>query len=772
MTERAESIPTGAHWGVYDVLVEDGRVVGSRPWAEDPDPAPLHAALPGTVYHPTRIARPMVRAGYHNAGPESDTAGRGAEPFVPVSWDRALELVAGELGRVKRDHGSEAIFAGSYGWASSGKIHHPKTLIRRLLNLHGGATDSVGNYSCGAALVVAPYVIGTAAPVGMQATEWRNIAAHTRLIVSFGGMAPKNLQISFGGTGPHRARGWMARLGAAGIETVSISPLRDDTVAELGARWLPIRPNADTALMLGLAHTLMAEDLHDRAFLERYCAGFGRFAAYLDGTADGTVKDAGWAAARCDIAAEDIRALARRMAATRTMITLSYSLQRADRGEQPIWAGIALAAMLGQIGLPGGGFGIGYGAMGSIGSEKIAAGPRGLPVGKDPTGSFIPVARISEMLLNPGGEYDFDGERRSYPDIRMVWWAGGNPFHHHQDLNRLLRAWRKPETIVVQDPFWTPAARHADIVLPAATALERNDFGAGSRDSTIYAMQKAVEPVGEARSDYDIVAGLAGRMGLADAFTGGRDELGWIRESYDAFAGRMAKEGAELPAFEDFWREGRVRVPEPEDDFVLFADFRADPEANPLNTPSGKIELYSATVANYGYDDCPGHPVWIEPREWLGAPLAARFPLHLVSNQPATRLHSQLDPSPVSRAGKVAGREAATLHLDDARARGIADGDTVRLFNDRGQCLAGAHVRDSVRPGVVVLPTGAWYDPAEPGEIGALDRHGNPNVLTHDHGTSRLAQATAAHSALVEVERWEGPAEAVAVHAPPEAVEG
>ena len=97
MTERAESIPTGAHWGVYDVLVADGRVVGSRPWADDPDPAPLHAALPGTVYHPTRIARPMVRAGYHNAGPESDTAGRGAEPFVPVSWDRALELVAGEL---------------------------------------------------------------------------------------------------------------------------------------------------------------------------------------------------------------------------------------------------------------------------------------------------------------------------------------------------------------------------------------------------------------------------------------------------------------------------------------------------------------------------------------------------------------------------------------------------------------------------------------------------------------------------------------------------
>ena len=517
-------------------------------------------------------------------------------------------------------------------------------------------------------MVVAPHIVGTAAPVGMQATEWRNIAEHTRLIVSFGGMAPKNLQISFGGTGPHRARGWIERLGAAGIEAVSITPLRDDTVAALKARWLPVRPNADTALMLGLAHSLMAEDLHDCAFLDRYCTGFERFAAYLDGSADGVAKDADWAAARSDIAAEDIRALARRMAATRTMITLSYSLQRADRGEQPIWMGIALAAMLGQIGLPGGGFGIGYGAMGLIGSEKIAAGPRGLPTGKDPTGSFIPVARIADMLLNPGGAYDFNGQRRTYPDIRMVWWAGGNPFHHHQDLNRLLRAWRKPETVVVQDPFWTPAARHADIVLPAATALERNDLGAGTRDSTIYAMRRAVEPMGEARSDYGIVAALAERLGLGGAFTDGKDELDWIRESYEAFAARMAQEGAALPGFEDFWQDGRVRVAEPEDDFVLFADFRADPEANPLKTPSGRIEIFSETVAGFGYDDCPGHPVWIEPREWLGAPLAARFPLHLVSNQPATRLHSQLDPSPVSRAAKVAGREAVTIHPDDARA--------------------------------------------------------------------------------------------------------
>ena len=153
--DGTEAVPTGAHWGIYDVLVADGRVVGARPWDGDPDPAPLNAALPELVDHPTRIARPMVRAGYHNAGPGSDTAGRGAEPFVPVSWERALDLVAGELQRVKRAHGNEAIYAGSYGWASAGKnppSPHPgpppaqppwrRDRPCRQLQLRGGAGSS------------------------------------------------------------------------------------------------------------------------------------------------------------------------------------------------------------------------------------------------------------------------------------------------------------------------------------------------------------------------------------------------------------------------------------------------------------------------------------------------------------------------------------------------------------------------------------------------------------------------------------------------------
>ncbi len=253
--------------------------------------------------------------------------------------------------------------------------------------------------------------------------------------------------------------------------------MQSDAKASLNAEWLAIRPNSDTALMLGLAHTLLAEDLHDGAFLEQYCVGFDHFRNYLLGTADGQPKDARWAEHLTDITAATIQSLARRMAAGRTMITVSWSIQRADHGEQPYWAAIALAAMLGQIGLPGGGFGFGYGASAGLGSPVTGMRVPSLPVGDNPVKTFIPMARFADMLLNPGAPYEFNGQHLSYPDIRLMYWCGGNPFHKVQDLNRLLRAWQKPETIIIHDPWWTPAAQLADIVLPCATTLERNDLG-------------------------------------------------------------------------------------------------------------------------------------------------------------------------------------------------------------------------------------------------------------------------------------------------------
>ncbi|MBL8381474.1 MAG: molybdopterin-dependent oxidoreductase [Burkholderiales bacterium] len=749
-----------AHWGAYTAVVENGRLAACEPFARDPAPSPMLAAIPAMVHSPLRVQRPAVRTGWLA---RRATGGRGADGYVEVSWDRALSLVAEELARVRAERGPEAIFGGSYGWSSAGRFHHARTQVRRFLFSGGGCTDAVGNYSWGAAQFLLPHVIGTHEPVSGRVTDWNSVIGSTRLVIAFGGLALKNGQVTSGGAGAHTMEAWLRRARAAGIAFVVISPDRADTPAFLEAQWLAPRPNTDTALLLGMAHTLLAEGLHARAFLDSHCSGFPTLARYLAGTDDGRPKDADWAAAICGIDAATIRALARQAAATRTLLTMAWALQRAHRGEQPYWALVALAAMLGQIGLPGGGFAFGHGSMNGVGNPRRDVPSPEFPSGPNPAGRAVPVARLTDMLERPGAAFDFNGRRDTYPDIDLVYWAGGNPFHHHQDLNRLVRAWDKPSTIVVHESWWTPAARRADIVLPATTPLERDDIGGSSRDAYLFAMQRAIAPVGAARDDVDIFRELAARAGHEDAFTAGRDTPGWLRELWRRVVEGAGAAGADLPDYDAFVARGWVELPAPARDHVMFEAFRADPAAHPLRTPSGRIELASATIAAFGYADCPPHPAWLAPAEWLGDAAARAFPLHLVTVQPRDRLHSQMDPGPLSQAGKVAGRERLRIHPDDARARGLADGALARVFNRRGACLAGVAVDAAVRPGVVVMATGAWYDPGPDG----LERGGNPNVLSLDVGTSSLTQGPSALSVLVEVERWNGAAPAVEAYRPP-----
>ncbi|HEY1363681.1 MAG TPA: molybdopterin-dependent oxidoreductase [Xanthobacteraceae bacterium] len=767
--------PSLAHWGAFTAVVENGRLVDCEPFARDPAPSEMLKSMPGMVHSPLRVARPAIREGWRECRPRT-----GHDSFREVSWDEALDTVAAELARVRGSFGPSAILGGSHGWSSAGRVHHARGLVRRFMFLGGGCVDQVGNYSFGAAYFLLPHVIGSFAPVMGQNTDWSSIVGHTRLILAFGGLAAKNGQVTSGGAGAHSMDGWLHRARAAGIEFVSISPLRSDSPDFLGAQWVPIRPNTDTALMLGMAHTLLVEERHDAQFVARHCAGFETFRRYLLGSDDGLAKDADWAAAITGVAAETIRELARRAAASRSMLTCSWSLQRAQHGEQPYWAAITLAAMLGGIGLPGGGFGFGHGSINGVGVPRIdVAGPE-VPLPLNPARIAIPCSRVADMLLNPGESYAFNGRRYTYPDIRLIYWAGGNPFHHQQDLYRLQRAWQKPETVIVHEAWWTPTARHADIVLPATTTLERNDVGGSSRDSFILAMHRAIDPVGEARNDFDILRALARRLGYETAFTADRDELGWCQWVYDAVRASAAKKGVELPGFQQFWAEGFVELPPPDRDYVLFENFRRDPERHPLKTRSGRIEIASAAIGEFGYPDCPPHPTWLEPKEWLGSAEAARHPLHLVTHQPDSRLHSQMDPGALSRARKVSGREAVRLHPADAARRGIADGDIVRVYNSRGACLAGAVLDAGVMTGVAVMATGAWFDPPRR-DASSLpsapsvdevepERHGNPNVLTLDIGSSALAQAPSALTALVEVERWAQPELPVRAFTPPELI--
>ena len=747
---------TSTHWGVYDVTVEGGRITRIAPFDKDPDPSPIGQSLPGAVAGPMRVRHPAVRRSYLEGGPGAANEKRGAEPFVNVGWDEALALVAAELERVTTQFGNAAIFAGAYGWSSAGRFHHAQSQVHRFMNSIGGYVAHLGSYSLGAARTLLAHILMDMDALRAQQTAWMQLERHCELLVAFGGVPRKNTQVNSGGASQHEVRVSLKRLAQAGVKFVNVSPLRQDLDDVPGVEWIAPRPNTDTAFMLGIAHTLIAEDRHDAAFLERCCEGFEPFRKYVMGESDGVPKNAQWAARICEVSAQTIVSLARRMAASRTMVSVAWSLQRSDHGEQPYWMGIALACLLGQVGTPGGGFALAYGPVNAEGANARAFSGPALPQGRNAVRTPIPVARITDMLENPGAQYDFNGKRCTYPDIRLIYWAGGNPFHHHQDLNRLLRAWRKPDTIVANEQYWNAHARMADIVLPATTMLERDDIGSTSRDRFMIAMKRAIDPVGEARDDYEIFSALAERLGAKEKFTEGRSAAGWLRHLYDEARERARQFDLELPAFEAFWSEGYIEMPPPDEPTVMLAAYRTDPAANPLPTPSGKIEIFSSTIASFGYDDCAGHPAWYEPAEWLGAELAQRYPLHLISHQPATRLHSQYDHGSVSLAAKIRDREALTLHPQDAAARGIRAGDVVRVFNDRGACLAGVKIDDGVRAGVVVLPTGAWYDPLVPGEIGTLEKHGNPNVLTLDKGTSKLTQGCSAQTTLVEVELFKG----------------
>lgn len=757
-----EMKPHAAHWGAFTALVEEGRLAGVRPFARDSEPPPLLQSIAGAVHAPSRIDRPYVRRGWL-AGDRAGGTPRGGEPFVPVPWDRAIGLVAGEIARVRGVRGPASIFGGSYGWSSAGRFHHARQQLHRMLAAAGGYTGQLTNYSYATGMTLMPHIVGSNECIFGPVAEWADIARHAKLMICFGGMRYGNGQIHSGGGGEHAMRSTAEHAAAAGVRLVSISPLKGDLPGE----WLPIRPCTDTALMLALAHVLLEENHADQDFLARHTVGFEHLAAYVRSAPDGVVKSPAWAAPITGVPAETITALARECVRLPTMLTATWALQRAQYGEQPFWMLVALAAMLGGIGKPGQGFGFGYGSIAGMGTPRSSIPSVALPPLRNPAASFIPVARLTEMLENPGGEYHYNGRALCYPDTRLIYWAGGNPFHHHQDLNRLLRAWARAETIVVHEPWWTALARHADIVLPATTTLERDDIGSSGRDRFILAMHQAIPPQRQARNDFNIFADIADALGVGDRFTEQRDPATWLRVLYDRTRSAAAHAGIEIADFDRFWAEGFAEIPAPAEPAVPFAAFRHDPTENPLNTPSGRIEIFSETIAGFGYEDCPGHPVWKEPHEYLGAPLAQRFPLHLLSVQPATRLHGQMDQGAVSQGAKVAGREPLSMHPKDAARRNLTEGMVVRVFNDRGACLAGLVLSEDLGQGIVMLPTGAWFDPLEPGKPGSLCVHGNPNVLTEDIGTSRLGQGPSAHSCLVEVERFEGPIPPVTAHIPP-----
>ncbi|MFV0568059.1 MAG: trimethylamine-N-oxide reductase 2 [Citrobacter portucalensis] len=767
--QNGGAILTAARWGAVYVEVKDGKVVSSKGALPKTVPNSLQQTAPDQVHTNIRVKYPMVRKSYLENPGKADGK-RGNDPFVRVSWEQALKLIHEQHSRIRSSYGPASIFAGSYGWRSSGVLHKAQTLLQRYMSMAGGYAGHTGDYSTGAAQVIMPYVVGSV-EVYEQQTTWPMVLEHSQVVVLWG-MNPLNtLKIAWSSTDEQGIE-YFNLLKKSGKSVIAIDPMRSETIEFFGdnATWIAPHMGTDVAMMLGIAHTLVKKNLHDKAFLEKYTTGYPQFEEYLLGKSDKVEKTAEWASGVCGVPAEQLEKLAEIFSSNKTMLMAGWGIQRQQYGEQKHWMLVTLAAMLGQIGTEGGGFGFSYhysnggnptrigGVLPAISAKIEGGSSAGNDWAVSDAVTSLPVARIVEALENPGGKYQHNGKEQTFPDIKMIWWAGGANFTHHQDTNRLIKAWQKPELVVISECYWTAAAKHADIVLPITTSFERNDLTMTGDYSNqhLVPMKQVIEPQFEARSDFDVFADLAEMLkpGGKAVYTEGKDEMAWLKQFYDVAQKAARAQRVAMPQFNAFWQQNKLiemRENEKNNKYVRYADFRSDPVMNALGTPSGKIEIYSKTIEGYQYKDCPPHASWIEPDEWKGT--ADKDQLQLLTAHPAHRLHSQLNYASLRKEYAIANREPVTIHPDDAKARGIAEGDLVRVWNARGQVLVGAHVSDGIKPGIICIHEGAWPD-IENG----ICKNGGANVLTADIPTSRLANGCAGNTNLVYAEKYTGEA--------------
>ncbi|EGR3108518.1 trimethylamine-N-oxide reductase TorA [Vibrio parahaemolyticus] len=763
---------TGSHWGAFRAHIYAGKVQEIKPLELDKNPTEMLNGIKGIIYSPSRVRYPMVRLDWLKKHKYSaDT--RGNNRFIRVTWDEALDLFYRELERVQKEYGPWALHAGQTGWNQTGSFNNCTAHMQRAVGMHGNFITKVGDYSTGAGQTIMPYVLGST-EVYAQGTSWSEILENSDNIILWANDPVKNLQVGWN-CETHESFKYLAELkekvAKGEINVLSVDPVKNKTQRYLENDHLYINPMTDVAFMLAVAHVLYNENLYDKKFIDTYCLGFEEFIQYVQGkTKDKVEKTPEWAAAICGVKADKIREFARMLVSGRTQILMGWCIQRQEHGEQPYWAAAVVAAMVGQIGLPGGGISYGhhYSSIGvpSTGFAGPGGFPRNLDQGMKPKwdnndfngySRTIPVARWIDCLLEPGKEINYNGGKVKLPDFKMMVISGCNPWHHHQDRNRMKKAFRKLQTVVTIEFAWTATCRFSDIVLPACTQWERNDidvYGSYSNKGLI-AMHRLVDPLFQSKPDFQIMSELTQRFGRREEYTRGMSEMEWIESLYNDC--KKANEGKfEMPEFNEFWEKSVLDFGEGKP-WVRHADFRKDPELNPLGTPSGFIEITSRKIGRYGYEHCQEHPMWFEKSERShGGPGSDKYPFWLQSCHPDKRLHSQMCESEEFRATyAVQGREPVYINPIDAKAKGIKDGDLVRVFNGRGQLLAGAVLTDSYPRGVIRIEEGAWYGPLNEKE-GAICTYGDPNTLTQDIGSSELAQATSANTCIVDFEKFAG----------------
>ena len=680
------------------VRVKEGRIVHI---GTDERPMPsLKACIRGlaqkdVVYAPDRLTKPLKRVGQ-----------RGEGKFEPISWEEALETVSNQLQRVKKNFGNSAILLMDYSGSIS-PLQGMGKPARRFFSLFGGCTTWWGITSYEAALFSSLVTFGTA----FTGSTKENFL-HSRLIILWG-FDP--VVSRFGPDMVH----YLGEARKAGARIICVDPRLSRTARALAHQWIAVRPGTDAAMLIAMAHVLIKEDLCDHRFIETHTHGFETFEAYVLGREDGVAKTPQWAQEITGVSAEVIHALARDYGTVKpAALVAGWAPGRSAYGEQYHRAAGVLSAMSGNIGITGGyaGGGLGRVPMGYL--KKVLPAPGDL-------GSKIHIGDIYKAML--------EGKSGGYPsDVKLLYLVGCNLLNQFLNLNKGVDALKEPEFIVIHERFMTPTARFADLVLPVTTSMEREDIGLPWSGSPYFIfLNKAIEPLGETKSDLEIFSELARRLNL-QGYNDRSDEE-WLRSFVEATP--------DLPAFEAFKAKGfhEIGLAQP---WVAFRD-QVD-KGGPFPTPSGRIEIFSEKIAEMNNPLLPPIPKYIEPWEGPKDPLRARYPLQLVSPHARTRVNSQFDNIPSL---KALADDTAWLSREDAEARGIVDGENVMIYNDRGRMIARAKVTDRIIPGVVSFDEGAWYRPDARG----VDLGGCVNVLTKDEKSP--AGAFPCNTCLVEVKK-------------------
>lgn len=645
---------TGSHWGAMRAKVENGRVVDVKPFELDKYPTEMINGIKGLIYSESRIRYPMVRLDWLKNKEKSDRTSRGDNRFVRVTWDEALDLFYEELERIQQNYGPWALHTGNVGWRSTGQFHSCGNHMIRAIAMHGNSVSTAGDYSTGAGQVILPYVLGST-EVYSQGTSWEIILKESQNIIFWASDPVKNLQVGWN-CETHESYAYLEMLKEKivnkQINVISVDPVKTKTQRYLNCEQQYINPQTDVPFMLAIAHELYTKGLYDKKFIDVYTVGFEKFVPYLLGqTEDHIEKTPEWAANICGVSADRIREFAHMLAGKRTQLIFGWAIQRQQHGEQPYWLGAVLAAMLGQIGLPGGGISYAH-HYSSIGiPESGAAMPGAFPLNLDEDqtpkynntdykgySAVLPCARVTDSLLYPGETINYNGSKVVYAPYKMAIFTGCNQWHRQSERNKMKKAFLALETIVSINYSWTATCRFSDIVLPACTPFERNDIDAyGSYSNRgIIAMQKLVDPLYQSKPDFEIFKELCRRFGKEKEYCRNMDEMEWVEKLYEDC--RKENKGKfDMPPFAEFWEKGYVMFPEGKP-WVRHADFREDPELHALGTPSGFIEIYSNKIASFGYSDCKGHPMWFEKAERShGGPI--QINLHSGYN-PSTRINA------------------------------------------------------------------------------------------------------------------------------------